>query len=89
MQREINMAVDSIKSAMTSLPMSQATPLSFADIVRTPAGLRAATPRPPPSAETQEKEIFVSLKNADASSPFVAAPATELTGKCKDRKSVV
>ena len=81
-QRDINMAVDSIKAAMTSLPMSQATPLSFADVVRTPAGLRAAAPRPPPSAETQEKEIFVSLKNADASSPFVAAPATELTGKC-------
>ena len=82
MQRDINKAVDSIKSAMTSLPRSQATPLSFADIVRTLAGLRAAAPRPPPSTEAQEKEIFVSLKNTDASSPFVAAPAMELTGKC-------
>ena len=67
---------------MTSLPRSQVTPLSFADVVRTLAGLRTAAPKPPPSAEAQEKEIFVSLKNTNTSSPFVVAPATELTSKC-------
>ena len=60
MQCDINKAIDSIKSAMTSLPGSQATPLSFADVVRTPVGLRAAAPRLPPSSEAQEKEIFIS-----------------------------
>jgi len=61
-QCDINIAIDSIKSAMVLLPRSQAAPLSFADTVRTPAGLRTATPRLPPSAEAQEKEIFISLK---------------------------
>ena len=82
MQCEINKAINSIKSAMMSLPGSQATPLSFADIVRTLVSLRTATPRPPPSAEAQEKEIFISLKNVNTSSLFVVAPAMELTSKC-------
>ena len=42
-QCDINRAIDSIKSAMVSLPRSQAAPLSFADTVRTPAGLRTTT----------------------------------------------
>ena len=64
-RHDINRAVDSIKSAMVSLPRSQAAPLSFADAVRTLAGLWTATPRLPLSAEAQEKEIFVSLKNVN------------------------
>ena len=80
-QGDIKQAVNSILATIGSRPAPQSTTPSFADIVRTSASpMWATTSRPPPSAEAQEKEIFVSLKNAN--SVFISTPAMELTGKC-------
>src|SRR5882724_1701858 len=65
------------------IPASHAPPHStYAEATRGPAGVfRPFIPKPAASTETEEKDIFISLKNADKSIVFALAPATALTNK--------
>ena len=82
-QGDIKQVVNRILATIGSLPTSQGTPPSFANIVRASASpMRTAASRPLPSAEAQEKDIFVPLKNTSTGSMFMTTPALELTGKC-------
>ena len=72
---------DMVRAPASSMRMA----VSFADMVKAPASsMRMAVSRPLPSAEAQEKDIFVSLKNASPGSTFVTTLVTELTGKCNE-----
>ena len=70
-------AVTDIKSAISS-----PSPTSYAAAAHRQGPsppTRLTPPRPAPSPETQEKEIFISMKNATKDAPLTHLPATELT----------
>ena len=77
---DLRQAVADIKSSLGPQP-----PLSYTAAAHGhgPALPTRLTPhRPIASPETQEKEIFISMKNANRDAPFFRFPVTELTAHC-------
>src|SRR5882672_4737389 len=74
--------MEDIKASISTQPHPQHSTSTYTNVVRGSTEVfQPLTTKPTVSANTQERDIFVLLKNTNKSSPFTLAPATTLTDK--------
>jgi len=90
-QDDLRCAVDDIKCSLvtqTQQPYLHPSPQSYADVTRgLPTAFCPLSVKPTASAKAQEKEIFISLKNANKASSFISTLVTTLTNKFNEMLS--